>query len=439
MGRRRVFNVIVSFTLCLAIGLSQIVTARDRVTKDQGLVPIESIVVSRVGRDPISLHDSADVIVVNFSDINEIAGYALSMVDNGALIYISAPEIGTIEISQILGIPLDSIPRYNNVVLLGTHVSKIFDLYVWGHHYANVGAVSLEPTETDSFIENSAGLGLVEINPFENDRPFSNAVLLNDMIAVRPEFSFMAEVDFAVNSAISAFENHTNSIAFLNQMEVVGLSPEFSIDSDSTILPGLSTFRIFTGSIDVWSIFPSTVRYLGSIGITKYIYDRGSNNVNNVMQRIFDGITVFTVSPGSSIWVSEFTGRMHSNITGHTFLQAANLPSGSDSSTTVSLSSAGPDLAYSFNPRGMNISRTMPDGGFVPVTDWRMSTPFFSVPALSMGTIREMSPAFRMATPNHAGARGIFSSVLMQSGGFGAQGIFNPSFNSVAFEVGSWF
>ena len=61
---------------------------------------------------------NADVLLVDFDEIETIADYAKELVDLGVVLYIKAPEVSRLELSQILGIPIDGIPRYNSLILL---------------------------------------------------------------------------------------------------------------------------------------------------------------------------------------------------------------------------------------------------------------------------------------------------------------------------------
>jgi len=156
----------------------------------------------------ISLQD-ADAVVVNFNEISSIAGVAKDLVDSGVLLYISAPEVGRLELSNLLGIPISGIPRYNNLVLLGVYVSNINGIYVWGNHYAPLeceelsGAHSLQTIDADEMLR-----------PENDHKTFENVITVSEALAME-YFS----IDLMVESSLNGiFENHLDTIYFTEQM-----------------------------------------------------------------------------------------------------------------------------------------------------------------------------------------------------------------------------
>jgi len=382
---------------------------------------------------------SYNIIVVHFDDIDRIADYALDMVYAGMMIYIVAPEVGQVELSYLLGIPHNSIPRYNNAVLLGIYISMMHGLYVWGNHYAqinnefNLGAAK----------SNENGVGRHEMITPSDDMPFSNVILLNDIYnSILRGTGLTSYALHQPEAIISIFENHVDTLAFSSQLK----------RQDCTIVPfgyigGLPTtgslIQVFTNTVSVflhghYHSFLSP--FVGTLHGTKYIYSHGQFNVNGRIQSIFDGLTIFSARPyrGQMKHVSSFTGRIHCNISGHTYLGSTRLPSGNTGGAVgVSISGSGPAISfsYSFNPNGINISDSSPT---LNVVDWRMSTPLIYFP--QPGRIRDIAPAMRMATTNHAGGRGIFSYFFLPVNGLsGPIGLGVGNSQPMQFQIGNWF
>ena len=164
------------------------------------------IVSYMVNGDIDSIQEGSNVIIVNYQDIDGIAAYARSLVDNGALIYIFAPEVDRAELSRILGIPIDGIQRYNNAVILGINVFRVDHLYVWGNHYG--------PTVSIDGVVSNGIAGSYEMITPGNDRPFSNANLLSTLLAYDSSFNFLTHPDFVTRAAIRSYEGHLSAIEF---------------------------------------------------------------------------------------------------------------------------------------------------------------------------------------------------------------------------------
>jgi len=276
-----------------------------------------------------------------------------------------------------------------------------------------------------------------------DDMPFSNVVLLRDMEVSglgRTGATFGAL--YLPKAVTSIFENHVDAYEFSAQLkeQYTGIVPFGYVGG----LPTTGTLiRIFSNAISLYLhgfSDPVWSPYLGTAHAAMYIYSHGQFNVNGQMQSIFDGLTIFSARPyrGRNMFVSTFTGKMHCNIQGHTYLGSTRLPSGNTGGTVgVSISGTGPSISfsYSFNPNGINITDSSPT---LRVVEWRMSTPFFYFH--QPGRIRDIAPAMRMASPNHVGARGIFSSFIVPRNGFSDGGPGGGIGNFPAeFSVGEWF
>jgi len=365
----------------------------------------------------------ADVIVVDYRNIHAVASEARALVDSGALLYITSPMSSRTDLAAILNIPQDSIPRYNELVLQGTYVYKMYDVYVWGNHYAMFVATSADEVEEfpglfNSLERGNSGFDYEEpIVPGQNDMPFSNVTLLEEAI----ERGYLSQA-FEVNDSVPRIiEARLTTEARLEQISVF----EGQADPNSRQLVSLPAgSQIFTGHADVFAVGQSF--RIGWVQATQYLFNRGRVSVNGTMMTVFDAVTDFAAHPNSTARVQRFTGRMHSNIVGHQMLQAADLPSGSTGNFTISM---GTNLAfsYSFNPHGATISRSAPQ---LNIRDWTYAASVLA----PFGVSRSMAPAVRVGTNNGVGQRGVFSRMTVPTNLFAGIGTINVT----QFEVGGW-
>jgi hypothetical protein len=93
---------------------------------------------------------NADVVVVDFTDIETISSVARELVDDGKMLYVTNPEVIAEDLAQILSIPRDVTTSYMELVLIAYSIYRIGDIYVFENHWVDLGenVVEIDPSET---------------------------------------------------------------------------------------------------------------------------------------------------------------------------------------------------------------------------------------------------------------------------------------------------
>lgn len=352
----------------------------------------------------------SEVITVEYENIDAIAPQAKQIIDDGKILYISNPKISNEDLAVKFSIPKDDLTHYNNMLLVATSIYKIYDIYVFENHYA-LYVDSVETMNTPSSLMNPDSN--VEMS-VENEKSFASTVIV--------DLPDNLNVNSMINIAIESRETVRKN-ASKNQT----VQKDGEISPSSVSLPG-NPDRVYVGSCDVYD---HSNNYLGYIRAIQNNYEKGYWTVNNVSQYVTDIVTQFEIYPLTT-YVVRYKGRIHCNITGHTALEAASVPSNVNQSQSVTLGlnssgmSGSTTTSWSYNPESQIINRS---SSTQRVYDWTAS-PVNQI----NGKSYDLVPGLRVATTNNAGGRGGFSSMRCDSYSF-----FGYSTNVNEFEIGGWF
>lgn len=135
--------------------------------------------------------EDENVMVIPFSEINQITEEAKGWIDAGTMLYISAPEASNEELAEMLSIPKDDVHVYSPMVILATAVYRYEDIYVFENHYA--------------IFETKEKMG----NSIDQDVPVNNTDFLATVTTVDQqnqsgELGFLVDADLAIGTAIES-------------------------------------------------------------------------------------------------------------------------------------------------------------------------------------------------------------------------------------------
>ena len=356
------------------------------------------------------LLDSADVITIDYQNLEDIADCAKTLVDNGKIICIFAPEASNEEIAGILSIPNQMQYAYNPYVLVATYIYKIADIYVIGNDWlipANLSTMNLS--------ENAA------LGEEDTQYDFDSITLFSDV-------SFAVDKKTAIqnnsveNAITCAKDNEENYVAVTPSEGIMPLDVP-TIGSDTKISPGSAQVVIETGDI------------IGQCAATQYIYPVGYREIivdddptNTKISYVYSVVTSFSATPTRNYYCTGFTGRMKCN-TSDILLDHVNL-SGSDNGTiTLSVGYSQKNgttigASWSYNRYG-HTHRTYYAGP--NAYDYRISATIFNNSELNL------IPGICVGTDAAAGSRSNYSDMIVPDSCFAVGS------SAVSFTVGGRF
>lgn len=318
--------------------------------------------------------DGVKVVSVPYEKINSIVSDAKRFIDEGKTLYISSPECSNEELADLFSIPKDDTTIYNSLVLLATSIYRLNDIYIFENHYGTFG--------------------------FQQNIISSKKKSFHDKVITVREKNFSGELNFILNPEESidiAIKSQKSTIDFVNQLNNNSIFPSY----------------IYTASTEIYTLDGKR------IGYTKVVQsnvDIGYIIVNEQRQYVYDLITKFEVFPDKNIYVTNYMGRMHCNITGHTSLESNNI-------TLVS--------PYNNSINGMYdvVFQKIIDSSPVPnVYDWIVKPK-----NINFGKNYNFTSKICVATTNSSGSRGGFSSMFINCYMFGMP------ISKFSFEIGGWF
>jgi len=346
----------------------------------------------------------ADVIVVEFSEIETIFDYARAWLDVGKMIYVNNPQVSAETIAEMLSIPKEGTISYNNDLLIAYSIYKVDGLYVFELHYVVIVDDVTDIFDMSSNRVNSARLHKKVV---ERETPlyagysnFYNAITRGSKAFAVVDRLDLCLSEHVVNAYAGMQRTLSQAISDVSVISPMGISPM------STTWPSRNPSRIFTATMNIHNLFGTRTGFMRG---TTQVYDRGRTPVNGQSSFLYDMVTRVESFPNRDRMVAEHNVRISANISGHQFLETTTLPSGINTTRTISLSSAsiGGSTSWSYNLESQLITRTAPNGN-PRLVEWRAR------PASPRaGQSFDLTPGVTMAvTPGHAGQRGVFSTLI---------------------------
>lgn len=355
----------------------------------------------------LELLESADVITIDYQDLQDIEDSAKTLVDNGKIICIYAPEASNEEIADRLLIPRHTEYAYNPYVLAATYIYKVENNYVIGNDWL-IPAYAATTNMAENTISD------------EDDTPCSF-----DAVTFFSDTHFDVERDAVIRS--NAVENAVKC-ATDNKEHLAGLTPSEGIQPLSVPTIDANT-KTFTGSAQV---VIETGAVIGKCAATQYVYPIGyrdvTTNGTSKNMYVYSVVTNFSATPTKNYYCTGFTGRMKCN-TSDTMLDHVNI-SGSDNGTiTLSVGysqKTGTTIgaSWTYNRYGYNHTTTYAGTN---AYDYKISAGILNNSELSL------TPGICVGTTKTAGTRSNYSEMIVPTSCFAVAS------SAVSFTVGGKF
>lgn len=353
------------------------------------------------------LLESADVITIDYQNLQDIEDCAKALVDDGKIICIYAPEASNEEIADRLSIPRNAEYAYNPYVLAATYIYEVAGSYVIGNDWLIPAVVA-----TTNIAE--------DIIPTVDNTPCSF-----DTITFFSDASFDAKNTIAiqnnpVENAIDCAKDNMEKYATVNPSgEIMPLSVP-TIDSNTKIFVGSAQVIIETGKV------------IGNCAATQYVYPIGYRDVvvDNVEKNmyVYSVVTNFSATPDKNYYCTGFTGRMKCN-TSDAMLEHVNI-TGSDNST-ITLS-----FGYSQNPGAtMGVFWAYNKYGYKHTTTYAGTNAYdYKISASILNNSElNLTPGICVGTIASAGNRSNYSEMIVPASCFAVAS------SAVSFTVGGKF
>lgn len=354
--------------------------------------------------------EGVDIIQIAYENLYLISNEAKDLIDNGALLFISAPQDSLENVAAMLSIQKDSVSTYNDSLeLLAYSIYFNGDVYVFQKHYALYADTTLqcEAITDDGMSEN------INLEDLQNT--------FNDATVICSDSERRAQIEDSIKIAYVAMQD---SLKFEETVT------EPSGSTRSAAFPEVAS-RITTETLNVYNASGNLLGYLSG---AQYIYDKGYYTVNQQTQFVFNSVSCVTAYPFNTT-VKKYKVRMHCNIVGHTLIVSANVPSSVSYSQNVTLGvqlnssgvggSGSTMTGWSYNPESQVVTKTSPQNR---VIDWNVKTTEIYNKSYDVTT------GIQVATTNGQGSRGVFTTMYCDSLLFG---VFINNENSI--EFGEWF
>lgn len=355
--------------------------------------------------------EGADIVQIAYEDLHIIANKAKNLIDNGALLFISAPQDSLENVAAMLSIPKDSVSIYDDSLeLLAYSIYYNGNIYIFQIHYA-LYADAIPQSET---IANDHMSGNINLENLQNT--------FNDAKVICSDSEHKAQIEGSLKIAY---------VSMQDSLEFEKTVTAQSGSSRSASFPEKSS-RATTATL---SVFSSDKTELGHLEGTQFMYDKGYCTVNRQTQFLFNVVSFVAAYP-SNTTVTKYKVRMHCNIEGHTLVVPATIPTsvnytqnvtvGYQFSSTGAGTSGSTTTGWSYNPQSQIINRTSPQSR---VMDWNIETTKIE------GQSYDVTTGIQVATTNGVGSRGTFTTMYCDSIRMSDGGI--DKTNSL--EFGEWF
>jgi hypothetical protein len=338
-----------------------------------------------------------DVVVVDFADIEAISDTARGMVDSGTMLYITNPEVSAEELAVMLAIPRSSVTSYNELLLIAFSVYKVNGVYVFENHYVLF-------TDCDDFFTSVENEAKCESDFVEKELPIIGETNFDNVTTVREYKEYHGIDSLSISLTDSVLTAYDTMQRTLNEASAI-VQPGDMFTTNST-WPTSSADEFFNVILHVYS---GSSR-VGFVRGTTRVYLANRRNVNGASSGVWSVVTRAEAFPNSNVSVTEYRVRISAFIQGHDFLETVNLPSGGNTTASITLSKTpGVNLGWSFNPDNQRITRSSPNAN-PRLVEWtaRPSNPLFNA-----GRSYDITPgATLFATPGHPGQRGAFATLF---------------------------
>lgn len=364
----------------------------------------------------------SDVVVVDYSNLDDISDVAKNMVDTGTLLYISNPLSSAEDVSEMLSIPKSNISSYHEELLVGYSIYKINDDYQFTNHYvvfASDDSSDEQKDFTSAPTETTAPLKSTQRSQTISN--FSDAILINSQNVK----TFSANT-FNHNNIVEA------AVGAKDDMEAFTDNIYSSIENGSkTSIPTEEATETWNDTLSVYGLNDT---YYGYMNCTVYAYSLGTGTVNGETQNIYDVVSYVKAYPKSGYKVKEYTATIDCNYTDFSNLQTTDLPSGITYSDSVSLSASygasggsvggGYSRSWTYNPE----SQVIDEHSSTPrVVSWTAETV-----SPTSGKSYSLIPGMRIASPTRYMRAGFAE---FNCDAF----ILGITVNTNSIEVGGWF
>ena len=340
---------------------------------------------------------SADVLELTLSDLSNGSDEIRNYVDQGGVLYIVAPEEGCEKVADMLGIKLDQTYTYPRALLIAYSVYKIDKAYVVGQHYVHF----IDEVEEES----------------KSSVNFDNCITVEKYGLYHPEFSYEKFINY---DAVY--------LSYLDDLDF------YSSGHNLLYSTGISGTAKFTNTMNVYN---SSGVYYGFLRGTIYVSEYGYGYVNNTYGYLYNLVASVKAYPNTGYYVNTYSCSVNANITGHTILDTATLPSGVSTSSSLSISgnissaSYGAGAAFTtswtYNPESQIITESSTNPKII---NWTAQT----VSPIS-GKAYDVTPNSSIfVSPGYSGQRGAFITIRCPALTF--LGIVN---NENSLEIGGWF
>ena len=316
----------------------------------------------------------SDVIVASSSDIVTDAEVFKRAVDNGKILFISAPEMSIEDVAEILMIPLNTNQTYSPFILMAYSIFKSGDKYNVCQIYATyVEDETSSDKETTNKSINSYG------NAVSQATDFADVILLNKFDNPN-RLDPLSVVGEAVDNVrkIESFAKSVKENVILNTSKV-----------------NLRSFELPENDTASWHeilyVFNHANHIVAHVTCNLFAYAKGRGIVDQTNHNIYDVICSAEVCPYSPNKAGEYEVMIHCNTVNSKCRKTTNLPSGISYTKGVSLTGS-----YSVGDG--------PGGSVTYETDWTYN------PESQPGRCYDITPGMQVAT-KVGYMRGAFASV----------------------------
>ena len=362
--------------------------------------PTANIIEYKTQETTLSSIDNADIININYSDVNEIVEYAKTWVDAGKTLCIVAPEVSAEQIATILNIPKIGTNVYSEALLYGYSIFKANDCYVFEGNYSTIAS-----SDTDTYTADTEEItdfdSVITVNEYNNEYA-KNPLDLNDVINWNAVISARAEVE---------------------QFNAEAIQTENSRTINTSAVPTAT----FSNTIDILNSSDDSVGYIRG---TAYAYEIGRGYVNGEEGYMYVVAYDVKVYPNEKHKVKSYSAKMQYNIEGHRILNTTTLESNVSITQTLgfsgtlegslSLDNVGIgggrgisyNISWTYTPESQVFTESSTDPKIITWT----STPVSPTKSSSYG----MAPGAEVfVVPGYNGQRGLFLQVdATVQGGF---------------------
>lgn len=351
---------------------------------------------------------SADVFAVNYENLDQVAPFSKQLIDNGSILFISAPEESVEDISKSLSIPINVRQTYQSLPLMAYYFFKVNDKYFATPIYA------VFAEETASIADRALDISSAKaISPSSESAcvttSFDSVTFLRED-NVAKHYNTTIDPKDAISYAITVRDEITS---FISSVEEIEGQNSKSIDNSSNergiTMPSANFSEAWNNDLYVYG---RNNKLYGYVRCGVYAYQKGRAIVNGKSCNIYDVLSTAKAYPKQGYYVGKYDVMIHCNVTNFVCLDTTTLPSGITYTQQVGLTgsftaveglggSVSFNTSWSYNPESQIITES---SSHPRVVYWNART----VNAQS-GKSYDISPGMRVASPVGK-MRGAFST-----------------------------